>query len=195
MSSPKYPITVKAFFFGDSGVGKTSLITRIISGSNNQNLEPTVGVNCVNKEFYSEELQRQVTLQLWDTAGQEQYKSTSFGPARQANIIVLVYAVNSMESFDNINTWYTDLSNIVMNNPIYYLVASKNDLVNDKVVQDSQGEELANKLNAKFVVTSAYTAENTNALLEMLKKSSSESGNAENITIKPIEKDRKKGCC
>uniref|UniRef100_A0A453FID2 Ras-related protein Rab7 n=1 Tax=Aegilops tauschii subsp. strangulata TaxID=200361 RepID=A0A453FID2_AEGTS len=94
---------LKVIILGDSGVGKTSLMNQYVNKKFSNQYKATIGADFLTKEVQYED--RLFTLQIWDTAGQERFQSLGVAFYRGADCCVLVYDVNSMKSFDNLNNW------------------------------------------------------------------------------------------
>ncbi|KAI8014289.1 hypothetical protein LOK49_LG05G01958 [Camellia lanceoleosa] len=94
---------LKVIILGDSGVGKTSLMNQYVNKKFSNQYKATIGADFLTKEVQFED--RLFTLQIWDTAGQERIQSLGVAFYRGADCCVLVYDVNVMKSFDNLNNW------------------------------------------------------------------------------------------
>ncbi|XP_060668613.1 ras-related protein Rab7 isoform X2 [Ziziphus jujuba] len=94
---------LKVIILGDSGVGKTSLMNQYVNRKFSNQYKATIGADFLTKEVQFED--RQFTLQIWDTAGQERFQSLGVAFYRGADCCVLVYDVNVMKSFENLNNW------------------------------------------------------------------------------------------
>ncbi|KAI8532970.1 hypothetical protein RHMOL_Rhmol11G0259400 [Rhododendron molle] len=94
---------LKVIILGDSGVGKTSLMNQYVNKKFSNEYKATIGADFLTKEVHFED--RLFTLQIWDTAGQERFQSLGVAFYRGADCCVLVYDVNEMKSFDNLNNW------------------------------------------------------------------------------------------
>ncbi|XP_031258404.1 ras-related protein Rab7 isoform X2 [Pistacia vera] len=94
---------LKVIILGDSGVGKTSLMNQYVNRKFSNQYKATIGADFLTKEVQFED--RLFTLQIWDTAGQERFQSLGVAFYRGADCCVLVYDVNVMKSFDNLNNW------------------------------------------------------------------------------------------
>ncbi|XP_048135514.1 ras-related protein Rab7 isoform X2 [Rhodamnia argentea] len=94
---------LKVIILGDSGVGKTSLMNQYVNKKFSNQYKATIGADFLTKEVQLED--RLFTLQIWDTAGQERFQSLGVAFYRGADCCVLVYDVNVMKSFDNLNNW------------------------------------------------------------------------------------------
>ena len=144
----------KIIFVGDAGVGKTTIISRIMDNPFNDAYEPSIGVDFMSKSISFRG--QNIKLQMWDTAGQEKYKGLIPSYIRNSSIVFLVYDVSNKTSFENITNWISFVRNI--EKPIMVLCGNKIDL--NREVEKSEGEELASKENLLFFECSAKTNEN-----------------------------------
>ncbi|XP_068647259.1 ras-related protein Rab7-like isoform X1 [Aristolochia californica] len=101
--APRRRMLLKVIILGDSGVGKTSLMNQYVNRKFSNQYKATIGADFLTKEVQFED--RLFTLQIWDTAGQERFQSLGVAFYRGADCCVLVYDVNVMKSFDNLNNW------------------------------------------------------------------------------------------
>jgi len=101
----------KVIVLGDSGVGKTSLVTQYVHKRFINQYKATIGADFMSKELQVDD--RLVTLQIWDTAGQERFQSLGVAFYRGADCCVLVYDVNVLKSFDNLENWHKEFLNQV----------------------------------------------------------------------------------
>lgn len=99
----------KVIVLGDSGVGKTSLVTQYVHKRFSSQYKATIGADFMSKELQVDD--RLVTLQIWDTAGQERFQSLGVAFYRGADCCVLVYDVNVLKSFDNLENWHKEFLN------------------------------------------------------------------------------------
>ena len=105
--SEKKAPNVKVVLLGDSGVGKTCLITRYISETFEQNTASTNGASYASKNVNYDKLKKTITLDIWDTAGQEKYKALTKFFYKDAAIAILVYDITQKDSFESIKSyWY-----------------------------------------------------------------------------------------
>ena len=93
----------KIIFIGDSGVGKTALINRITGNPFSENYEPSIGVDFCSRLIKFKD--GDVKLQIWDTAGQEKFRSLIPSYLRNSAIAFVVYDVNRLESFERVPEW------------------------------------------------------------------------------------------
>jgi len=96
-------VLLKVIILGDSGVGKTSLMTQYVTKRFSNQYKATIGADFLTKEVVQDD--RLVTMQLWDTAGQERFQSLGVAFYRGADCCVLVYDVNSSKSFETLDSW------------------------------------------------------------------------------------------
>ena len=151
----------KIIFVGDSGVGKTTLINRINNEEFKDLNESSVGIDYYSKniKFGGEEL----TLQIWDTAGQEKYRGLIPTYARNAVLAFIIYDISSKKSFENLTEWINYLNSIEKMPMI--ICGNKIDLVVDRQVTKEEGEKFAKKNNLVFFEVSAKTNGNMNYML------------------------------
>ena len=145
---------IKIILIGESGVGKTNLINvffgkefnpNTMSSSSSYFFEGKYTYNN-NNYFYN----------IWDTAGQEQYRSLNKLFIKDANIVLCVYSIISAESFDQMEFWINYVKDILPEGSyILGIVANKSDLYLEQNVTEEQGRKLAEKHNCDFVITSA----------------------------------------
>ena len=145
----------KIIFVGDAGVGKTTIIGRIMDNPFSEVYEPSIGVDFMSKNIKYQG--QNIKLQMWDTAGQEKYKGLIPSYVRNSSIVFLVYDISSKTSFDNIPNWINFIKSI--ENTTLVLCGNKIDLDNREVKKE-EGEELAKKEGISFFEVSAKTDEN-----------------------------------
>jgi small GTP-binding protein len=178
--------TFKVVVLGDSRVGKTSLIARQLLGDKPSPANPTVGCHCceirVAVDF------TEVALQVWDTAGQEMYRSLVPVYLRGARAALLVYDVTDVNSFDSLGHWFDILMGVVPAGASVYVVGNKTDLENDAVVHEEHAKEFASVHGAQFFKVSAITGIGTQALFETVAKGMANVINAESDSAVPIDR-------
>ena len=146
----------KVVLLGDSGVGKTCIISRYISGQFDENSASTNGASYASKQVDYEHLKKSVMLDIWDTAGQEKYKSLTKFFYKDAAVAVLVYDITSKESFDNLKKyWYQQIQENGDKNLILGIAGNKCDLYETEAVNESEAREFAKSIGAIFGLTSA----------------------------------------
>ncbi|TFF98013.1 MAG: GTP-binding protein [Promethearchaeota archaeon] len=155
---------LKFAVLGDAGVGKTSLINQFVDKTFKEDYRATIGANIVKKTIKLPELKSIVNLVLWDIAGQEKYQKSISSYYEGCSGAIFVYDITRYSSFDNITSkWYKDYDKHVSEDQEFILIGNKNDLVNQRGVNNNNGQTLANRLNAiEFIETSAKTGNNVN---------------------------------
>jgi small GTP-binding protein len=147
------PPSFKIVIVGSSGVGKSSIVKRLI-----QDIFDPEGTTTCGADFYSYSCpvgSDTIRLQIWDTAGQERFRSISKSYFRNAVGAVLVYDVTSMTSFDDLTDWLNELHSLAMPNAYIILVGNKADLEADREVGSQFVKEFADKHHLVPVETSA----------------------------------------
>ena len=150
-------IKYKLIVIGDENVGKTSIINRFKSNQFTGEYEPTVGLDFQSMSLYIDD--QNVTLLLYDTAGQEKYRSLIPLYTKDAHIIFLIYDISNDDSFTNVEKWYDALSNVNKEEAIFFLVGNKVDLVEERKVKEEEGKEFAEQHNFIFQEISALTGD------------------------------------
>ena len=193
------PDAIKIILLGSSGVGKTSIINRFHSNDFKKNTTPTIAMNFIEKKLIING--KILTINLWDTAGQEKYKSINKLFIKNSNIVILVYGINSKDSFNELNFWYEFIENELGEMPFLCLVANKIDLVEMEEVSEEEGKELANKWGAFYAQLSAKCDEGginkffTDALTLFINGNKGYLPIRESIIIQKGSERRNHGCC
>ena len=156
----QYDLSFKIIVIGDNGVGKSCFTNKSTKNIFEDDYNATIGF-----EFFTFNIKLQETiikLQIWDTCGQELYRSLITNFYRNASLAIVVYAVNTLESFKNLEIWFRELRTHSGPDIKIFLVGNKTDLVSERVISTKQGEEYA-KLNHvnKFIEASAKEGINT----------------------------------
>jgi len=157
----------KAIVIGDGGVGKTSIIRRYVHEQFDPKYKKTIGVAHAVKRVNIED--REITLTIWDTGGQELFDCIRPQYYRGANGAIIVFDVTNKESFDHLDKWFNDLQAQCGKIPII-LVANKIDLIEKQVIPLEEGERYALKNDITFFETSAKTGENVVDIMKELAK-------------------------
>ena len=159
----------KIIVIGDSGVGKSCLTIQAIENKFVDLYRATVGF-----EFLSFNLRINkvvIKLQIWDTCGQEVYKSLISGIYRNSSLAIILYSVTNRNTFQHIDTWIKELNQNSTQNIKIILVGNKSDLEKERKISYEEGEKLKNKHKLDyFIETSAKTGNNAkNVLIEAAK--------------------------
>ena len=152
----------KYIIIGDSAVGKSNILLRYIHDKFNDEFQSTIGVEFGAKNLKIED--KIYRIQIWDTAGQENFRSITRAYYKNSACALVVYDISNRESFDNINTWIEDCKSQSPQTIFMVLVGNKNDLEDKRAVTIEEGKELAEKNKMMFFETSAKTGTNVDEI-------------------------------
>lgn len=165
MSDSKQSTGNKIVLLGDSGVGKTCIISRFISGQFDANVNSTNGASYASKKIEYPHLKKTLVLDIWDTAGQEKYKALTKFFYKDAAVCILVYDITRKETFDNLkNFWYSQLKENSGSNVVLGVAGNKCDLYESEEVKESEARQFAEEIGAIFELTSAQNNTGINEL-------------------------------
>ena len=192
---------IKIILVGDSGTGKTNLITVAAGFEFNSNSLTTTSCSYVQKKIIKDN--KEYKINLWDTIGQEKYRSLTKIFLKDSKIVIFVYDITKRETFESLQFWKKVIDDVLGFGPIFGVVGNKNDLYFEEKVKEEEGEEFANSIKAKFVLTSAKNdAKGFNRFIELLlkeyiiNKGDFDKDRMESVVIKSIQKKKKgEGCC
>ncbi|CAF4186099.1 unnamed protein product [Rotaria sp. Silwood2] len=163
----------KFLALGDSGVGKTCLLSRYVDGKYIETLGPTVGIDIRNKtfEYESTRLNKFFTihLQLWDTAGQERFRSLTSAFFREAVGFLLVFDLTNEASFINARNWITEIQTHAYSEDVdMILIGNKSDLDDERVISKIRARDFAKEYNIQYIETSALKNINVDESIKLL---------------------------
>jgi len=150
-------IKYKLIMLGDENVGKTSIINRFKKNEYSGSYEPTIGLDFQTQSITVDNLN--VKLLLYDTAGQEKFRSLIPLYTKEANIIFLIYDISNYDSFSNIEKWHQLLDNINKDEGIFFLVGNKIDLTEERKVKEEEAKAYADNNNFIFAEVSALNGD------------------------------------
>ena len=167
----KYDHLYKIIIIGDTSVGKTALLSKYLKG-----VFPTSPLSTVATEFATKIIQIKeggyIKAQIWDTAGQEKYKSITYHHYRKSVGGIIVYDITKKSTFDNVKNWYEDLINLGEKGCVIALVGNKLDLIErnerKREVSKAEAQGYADDNHMLFFETSAYNGNNINDIFEEL---------------------------
>ena len=156
--SLSYSYLLKYIIIGDSAVGKSNLLLRYVHDKFNEDYQATIGVEfgAKNLEINNEKYR----IQIWDTAGQENFKSITRAYYKNSVCAIIVYDITNRESFNNINTWIDDCKSQSPKTVFFVLVGNKIDLENERKVDYNEGLNFAKENQMFFFECSAKTGKN-----------------------------------
>jgi small GTP-binding protein len=169
---------IKVVICGDSGCGKTSIVTKKITGDHNLNVETTIGA-CFNKIKIDN-----YDLNIWDTAGQERFRSLIPLYFRQGQIFIVIFDISRDETFNNITSWVKEIGMHVVD-PVIIVVGNKLDLNPDYVIP---------QIEYPIILTSVKHNKNIDQLFNLIIKTYTQNNKpyiARVNTIKIIKNDTK----
>jgi len=205
---PQYDLSFKLIVIGDSSVGKSCLTAQAVRNNFIEFYQATVGF-----EFLTFNLRintKIIKLQIWDTCGQEVYKSLISNFYRNCSLALIVYAINNRNSYEHAESWLNDLKNQSNPNVRVFLIGNKCDLEKERLVSKEEGETFKEQKKLdRFIETSAKTGENARIVMveaakilykDYLKAKQDLSNEDDNqkgdkLEMKNNNKNRGKKCC
>ena len=148
-------IEVKAIFLGESGVGKTNLIRAAMDEEFEEGTKSTSMANCVEKSVKVDK--KYYSLKLWDTIGQEKFRTMAKIFYKGAKIVIFVYDITKLKSFEELEYWVNEVKHNLGDEPICAIVGNKSDLVEDEEVEENTARDYAFNKELKFKIVSAKT--------------------------------------
>ncbi|PWA54415.1 small GTPase superfamily, Ran GTPase, P-loop containing nucleoside triphosphate hydrolase [Artemisia annua] len=162
-----YDYLFKVVLIGDSGVGKSNLLSRFTRNEFSLESKSTIGVEFATRSIKVDD--KVVKAQIWDTAGQERYRAITSAYYRGAVGALLVYDVTRHVTFENVERWLKELRDHTDSNIVIMLVGNKSDLRHLRAVTTEDAKAFAEKENTYFMETSALESSNVeNAFTEVL---------------------------
>ena len=147
----------KIIFLGDQYVGKSSILNRFYQDKFEEDYQATIGL-----DFHSKNVDinnTTIRLLLYDTAGQEKFKSLIPMYIRDANIIIVVYDITNKDSFIHTEHWANETKDLKREDAIFVLVGNKTDLEENRAVSSKEAQQFANERGFLFHEVSAKTGE------------------------------------
>jgi small GTP-binding protein len=158
MSGQEYDYLYKVVLIGDSGVGKSNLLSRFTRNEFNLETKSTIGVEFATRSIQADG--KTIKAQIWDTAGQERYRAITSAYYRGAVGALLVYDIAKNVTFKNVERWLAELRENAANNIVIMLVGNKSDLRHLREVTTDTAKEFAEKNSLLFIETSALDSSN-----------------------------------
>ena len=200
---PKY----KLIFLGDQNVGKSCILNRFMNDTFTEEYQATIGLDFQSKNVQIDN--QDIHSLLYDTAGQEKFRSLIPMYTRDSNIILLVYEINNKDSFIHLPDWLNDLSNVNKDDVIFALVGNKIDLEEKREVSTEEGKSYAEQNGFIFHEVSAKTGDGFSDLFykdlfEKIRIKFRPGGQQPSTEVKEIKfnieqeakkSETKKGCC
>ena len=189
--------TIKLLIVGDSSVGKTNFIYRLIEDKFNPNYMTTTGIDL--KTINIEIDNKKIRVQLWDTAGQEKYKAITKNLFLKVQGTLVVFDISNEDSFNNSKTWVSSLKEECGRQMQILLIGNKSDLTDKRMVRPEEAAKYAKEENIEYLETSSKTGENIHKSINLLCKQVIENTELErdfSFTLdQSLAKGKKNKCC
>ncbi|XP_071324496.1 RAB11a, member RAS oncogene family, like [Trachinotus anak] len=206
----EYDYLFKVVLIGDSGVGKSNLLSRFTRNEFNLESKSTIGVEFATRSIQVEG--KTIKAQIWDTAGQERYRAITSAYYRGAVGALLVYDIAKHLTYENAERWLKELQDHADSNIVIMLVGNKSDLRHLRAVPTDEARAFAEKHGLSFLETSALDSSNVELAFQtiltaiynivsqrqMSGRSDSDFSPASNvvpITVEPTQNSANKGVC
>ena len=160
----------KVVLVGESGVGKTSIITQFIDQTFQEDQQSTTGGTFSTKSVICDG-GKVLKFEIWDTAGQERYRALTKMFYKDANAAIMVYDITRKESFEELkNYWSQQIRDSSPEGIILAIAANKSDLIEQETVDEEEARNFGKELGAIFTSTSAKNTMGINNLFEEIAK-------------------------
>lgn len=153
-----YDYLFKIVLIGDSGVGKSNLLSRFTRNEFNLESKTTIGVEFATRSVIADS--KLIKAQIWDTAGQERYRAITSAYYRGAVGALLIYDISKLSSFENIEKWLKELREHAELHIVIMLVGNKSDLKGLRAVRSEDAAIFAERNGIAFMETSALDGGN-----------------------------------
>ena len=188
----------KVLLLGDTDVGKTCFLIKYTDNIFHENHIATIGLDYRVKKIILKN-GKEISLQIWDTAGQDRFRAITKNYYKGAHGIVLIYDITNNQTFENVSKWVNQIHEEVSLNVVIFLAGNKIDLEKKREISYEIGEKLAKELGCTFFEASAKTGVNIDEIFNELAESL-DTIYGKNI-VKQTEnlrhdgKETKKKCC
>ncbi|CAD8058924.1 unnamed protein product [Paramecium primaurelia] len=167
MNFEDYQYLFKFVLIGDTGVGKSCFLSQYVKGKFIQEYDPTIGL-----EFESKSIEFNdgivVQNQLWDTSGSSQFMAIQKTFCQNAAAAIIFYKIDSQNSFKSLENWINILKQVSSDMIQIVIVATHQDLENQRQVQTQQGRNLADSIDAKFYEISNHDKDQIDGIINSL---------------------------
>ncbi|KAL9714695.1 Rab GTPase ypt31 [Leucoagaricus gongylophorus] len=161
-----YDYLFKVVLIGDSGVGKSNLLSRFTRNEFNLESKSTIGVEFATRSINVDG--KTVKAQIWDTAGQERYRAITSAYYRGAVGALLVYDIAKHATYVNVTRWLKELRDHADANIVIMLVGNKSDLKHLRAVPTDEAKTFATENQLSFIETSALDASNVESAFQTI---------------------------
>lgn len=208
----EYDYLFKVVLIGDSGVGKSNLLSRFTRNEFNLESKSTIGVEFATRSIVVDG--KRIKAQIWDTAGQERYRAITSAYYRGAVGALLVYDIAKHLTYENVERWLKELRDHADDNIVIMLVGNKSDLRHLRAVPTDEAKAFSEKNGLSFIETSALDSTNVEASFQHIlsaiykiisRKQISDGSDGGSVTIHGTQKvslpqttgtaEKKSNCC
>ena len=195
-------VEIKVILVGEIFTGKTSLINSAIGLEFQEKLQSTNSNSILNKTMEIDG--KAYTINLWDTIGQEKYRSLTQIFMKDSKIIIFVYDITNRKTFKELDFWFGTTKEVVNDDTVLGVVGNKSDLYLNEEVKEEEGKELADKYGYEFSLTSAKNPKTFCQFLEKLvriyinqkdKVEEDPTNTSQRIKGEHHKVNKKKSCC
>jgi small GTP-binding protein len=198
MSLRNYDYIIKFLVIGDASVGKSNIISKYISNKTELTYDMTIGIELAVKYVTIDEIKYK--LHIWDTAGQEMFRSISKMYYRDAKCCLIVYDITNRKSFLSLQNWYDE---IIKAEPFINItiIGNKTDLEYQRVVDYEEGLDFAKKYGLPFYETNIYSPklneifENMVTKLKLVKIIPEENVSTDYLVLNDLDRPTKSYAC
>lgn len=196
----------KILLLGSSAVGKSSLLLRFADDTFKENQISTIGVDWKIKTVDMNG--KRIKLQLWDSAGQERFRTIASSYYRGAHGVAIVFDLTDAKSFESLESWLEEIGEHASGSVRRILIGNKNDLEDERAVKEADARAFADNAGMQYVETSAKSASNvTEAFMNMTKDIFDSIGSNGTVAARPVSAldlgmpdgksvgEKKSGCC
>jgi Ras-related protein Rab-1A len=176
----EYDYLFKIIIIGNSAVGKSSLLLKFTDRTFLANQISTIGVDFKIQTIQIDD--KIIKLQIWDTAGNERFKTITTSYYRNSNGICIVFDITNKESFNSLPDWFSEIDRFASDNVCKILILNKSDLEKQRQVSKEDAKELANKYKIDYIEASAKDSTNVHQLFIELTRQIKEANVQKHIT-------------
>ena len=163
------PLSIKCVLLGESGTGKSSLIERFITNTFKKDTLSTLIGSFSSKLVYYEKENISIRFDIWDTAGQEKYRSINKIFYQDAQVTFLVYDITQKETYDAIKGyWYQEVKDNSPEDAIIFVLGNKSDLYEREAINEEDARKYAEDINALYKLVSAQNGEGIEDIFKMI---------------------------
>ena len=204
LEDDQYDYQAKILTIGESGVGKSCIISRFTKNEFSLNHLATIAIDFKLKRIQTKG--KTIKLQIWDTAGQERFNTLTTGFFKGADGIILCYSITDQHSFNCVNKWMAQIKSLSPPDVKVILVGNKNDCPAERVIYRDQGITVSQLYGIPFYECSAKTGENVAEIFELMgekvlerlitkKREFDYSASMQDLLDNETRNQKKKGCC